>query len=380
LCFGRRCVVYVIAILLANLVPIVALGAEDIAGATIVSVGSCNITIGVNTGNAIITGCNDVDSPDFRRRLLDWFSSTEYGRSLAKQQQQSRQLEALSKQASELNANDAATQKHVDDLFGNVRSLRMQQSREQAHLRDLTASLESAHLEFRNVTVHQQTAFDALEQQVVGNIAQASALSADLADVKVKVDQLQSDVRLLMQEFLAGRFDETLVFAGASVGALLKDRQLAPRYAVEAEWLTPSHKQVALLAELGHVDWTLQSSYDTFAAFPAETYNINRSRTYFDLGFLYIPLREWRDLRLDFGGLAGVSHGVGGSKMTGAGLLRGEWARRTLLVSLDVRADCFPGVPTEKRTFNPLGDAAIHPGMATLIVPSLELRFAMRVR
>jgi hypothetical protein len=362
--------------------PDTSLGADiEAAGAKIVSVGSCNISIVVNTGNATITGCNDVDSPEFRERLLDWFRSTEYGKSLRDLQTQSQQLQELTAEANALDASKEATAKRVADISKDVHALREQQNRDKIRLGELTEGLvDSARQEFHDATVYQQTAIDTLDREVLENMAQTSAVNEQLADVNARIDKLQSDVQLVMHEFLEGRLDKTLIFAGASVGALLNESQGNPRYGVEAELLTPSFKRIAVLTELGHIDWTLRSHYSTLAGLPPESFDIDRSRTYFGIGLLCITPLEYHDLRVDVGGLVGKSQGEGASGVTGTALLRTEWARRSLLVSIDVRGDYFAAVPDETRVFNPLGNATIRDSSPSVLVPSVELRFAMRIR
>lgn len=350
-------------------------------GARIVSVGSCNISIVVNTGNASITGCNDVDSPDFRQKLLDWFRSTEYGQSLRDLRTQSRRLQELTAETNALDASREATAKQVTGISKDIHALREQQNRDRARSGELTESLvDSARREFHEATVYQQAALDTLDREVLDNMAQTSLLNEQLADVNARVDALQSDVQLVMHEFLEGRFDRTLIFAGASVGALLNGSQLNPRYGIEFELLTPSFNRIAVLTELGRIDWTRRSHYTTFSGLAPVSFDIERSRTYFDIGLLWITPGEWHGLRVDLGGLVGKSQGEGTSGATVTALLRTEWARRSLLVSIDVRGDYFAAVPDETRVFNPLGNAVIRASSPGVLAPSVELRFAMRIR
>lgn len=352
----------------------------DTAQTSIVVRGNCNVAIGVNMGNVTFTGCDDPDSEDFRRRFLAWFSTTQYARSLHEIQQQREEIDRLAAGANLLQGSQEASSEQVENLSHDVHRLKADQIRDRAQLLEETRALaDSAHQEFAEAVVDEHAAFQTLNEQVLDNILRTSSLNDQLADIETRLDKLQNDVQYVMREFLEGRLERTLVFAGASVGALINGGQLNPRYEVAAEWLSPSFKRVVVLTELGRTDWTLRDHYETFPGLPRESFDINRTQTYFSLGLLYLSSWETHGMRLEVGSALGRSGGEGNSGVTASMLLRGEWTLRSLLVSLDVREDYFAQVPTQSRAFNPLGNAIVHDGTAGQGVPSIELRFATRI-
>jgi hypothetical protein len=84
-------------------------------------------------------------------------------------------------------------------------------------------------------------------------------------------------------------------------------------------------------------------------------------------------------VRLSFGGIHGMSLAKIANAEYRAALLRTTWARQSLLVSLEIRAEDLKQV-VQRREFNELGNATVTFETEKRVVPAAALRVSMRIR
>lgn len=343
---------------------------------TIVSVGSCNITIAVNLGSASITGCNDLESPAYRRRLLAWFETTEYSKWLKRT---TAEVNVLVARADRLDDSLSARRSDVANLSRQVRDVREGQLLDRTRLDDINRQLLDSARDFSGVVVRQDAAMAVLEEKARLNQDELTSISFEIVAMGDRIGLLESDVGYLMDEFRAGRFDKTLVFLGAAVGAMARRSQFNPRYDLVAELFPRQMPEAALLVELSRLAWTESSSYPTLPGLSPQHYKEDFSRTSLGMGALYSVSFGTRSLRAALGGSVGVAHSELANSPYWAAILRTSWARQSLLFSFQIRADSLQRT-VQLHEFNELGNATTTVDTRHRIEPSLGLLISTRIR
>jgi hypothetical protein len=209
---------------------------------------------------------------------------------------------------------------------------------------------------------------------VVSGDAASEALKTRVAEVGDELDKLHGQVNSLQAELhsVEAEMGDMPVFVGIRAGLPLSNSRLSPRFELAPE-LTVELERIecciTFLAEVGHVDLSVNGRNFSLAESARQTVSVGQSRTYSGVGMAYQRPLQPHNFHVDTELVLGMSQGGGTTGPYGSAVLRGVWVVKRLLFSLGIRADYFRSLPN--------GDSS---DTVDTLIPSIELRFMAQVR